>query len=148
MARKATNKDKFYVTNEGLLPQIYIYRDTGEVTDELGEMLQKIAANFAKQGKFNGYTWKDDMCSEAVLTCILYMHNFNPIKYKNPNPFAYFTSIVRNAFLNYIRKQKKHSEIKDWCYHNHELISVEKGDDFFKLAGIDYTEMKQNGNKK
>lgn len=38
------------------------------------------------------------------------MRNFNPDK--SNNPFAYITTIMSNAFIGYITKQKKHSQIK------------------------------------
>lgn len=115
--------------------------------DELGEMLQLIADNFAKKGNFHGYTWIDDMKAEAVFTILRYIHNFDPIRYEKPNPFAYFTSITKNAFLNYIRKQKKHSKIKDVCYNRGHLITETEGD-FFKTKAIDYTVIKEPDAKK
>jgi DNA-directed RNA polymerase specialized sigma24 family protein len=138
------NSKKNYVTNSQLMPYIFKYRETGTVPEELGAMLLKIAENYSNKGSFHGYTWKDDMVADAVFTCIRYIHNFDPIRYEDPNPFAYFTSIVRNAFLNYIRKQKKHSKIKDVCYNNCHLI--EKDKDFFETKGIDYTKLKDGGN--
>jgi len=135
---------KNYVKNEDLMPHIFYYRETGKVTEEFGEMLLKIAENYANKGNFHGYTWKQDMVMEAVYTCIRYMHNFDPIKKAKPNPFAYFTSIIRNAFLNYIAKQKKHSKIKDHCYNYHHLMNDEEcEDDYFRTKGIDYTVLKE-----
>ena len=133
---------KEYITNEQIMPLIFEYRATGIVSEELGKALLTIAENYANKGNFHGYTWKEDMVSEAVLTCIRYMHNFDPMRFSKPNPFAYFTSIIRNAFLNYIRRQKKHSAIKDWCYQNYDIMS-ENCDDFFTDKGIDYTVMKK-----
>ena len=139
------DKSKYYVTNQDLLPQIYMYRETGIVSEDFGRMLLMIATNFANKGSFHGYTWKQDMISESMLTCIKYMHNFDPIKYKRPNPFAYFTSIIKNSFLNYIRKQKKHSEIKDYCYNYYHLFNEQgTGDEcFYQQMGIDYTKLKE-----
>ena len=143
--RQKINRNN-YVTNTELMPYIFKYRETGVVSDELGEMLMKIADNFAKKGNFHGYTWIQDMKSEAVFTCIRYIHNFDPIRYKKPNPFAYFTSVTKNAFLNYIRKQKKHSKIKDVCYNRGHMIT-EECDNFFKTTAIDYTVIKPEDGK-
>jgi RNA polymerase sigma factor (sigma-70 family) len=136
---RSTSND--YITNEEMMPLILEYRRTGRCSEDLGKALLTIATNYANKGNFHGYTWKEDMISEAVLTCIKYMHNFDPMRFEKPNPFAYFTSIIRNAFLNYIRKQKKHSIIKDHCYNNYENLNDE---DFFVDKGIDYTALKDD----
>lgn len=139
-------KKNKYVTNKELLPYIFLYRETGIVSEKLGGMLLKIAQNFANKGSFHNYTWKEDMIAEAVYTCLRYIHNFDPIRFEKPNPFAYFTSIIKNAFLNYIHRQKKHSNIKDYCYNTFFLLDeVEDESDYGKTKGIDYTVLKKNG---
>jgi len=133
-----TNKSNYYVTNGELLPEIIKYKESGIMSEELGIMITDIAQNYSKKGSFFGYTWRDDMISEAILTCVKYLHNFNPDKQKTPNPFAYITIICHRAFVNYIKKQKRHSSIKDICYKNEYML--EKEDTYIK--GIDYTILK------
>jgi len=101
-------------------------------------MIFEIAKNFASKGSYSGYTWKEDMISESVLTCLKYMHNFDPNKQKYPNPFAYFTTIIYHSFLNYIKKQKKHSEIKDICYKKINLLEEDNYGDYYLIKAIDY----------
>ena len=139
-------KKNKYVTNRDLLPYIFLYRETGIVSETLGGMLLKIAQNFANKGSFYNYTWKEDMIAEAVYTCLRYIHNFDPIRFEKPNPFAYFTSIIKNSFLNYIHRQKKHSKIKEYCYNTFFLLNeFDDEDDFGKTKGIDYTVLKDDG---
>ena len=138
MEVKIIKKRKFYVKNKDLLIEIIKYKKTGIISEELGEMIFKIAKNYATKGNFSGYTYIQDMISEAVLTCLKYMHNFNPNKYKYPNPFAYFTTIIYHSFLNYIRKQKKHSEIKDICYKRIDLLEEDKYNDYYLIKAINY----------
>jgi hypothetical protein len=57
-----------------------------------------------------GNTYKDEMISDGIENCILYAHNFNPKKSKNP--FAYFTQIIYFAFIRRIGKEKKQLYIK------------------------------------
>ena len=133
----------YYVRNGELLPHIFEYRETGIVSEELGRLILKIASNYANKGSFYGYTWKEDMVGEAVLTVCKYLHNFDPFKQKRPNPFAYITSIVHNAFLGYIKKQKKHSVIKDVLYKNAHLIEGEEF--FYSQKAINYEGLKKNG---
>lgn len=130
----------YYVKNSELLPLISEFRDNGHMSEKLGELIMKIATNYANKGSFYAYTWKEDMVGEAVLTVVKYLHNFDPLKQQKPNPFAYITMIIHRSFLNYIRKQKKHSEIKDLCYKNAYKMDEET---FYYVKGINYQVLKE-----
>jgi DNA-directed RNA polymerase specialized sigma24 family protein len=139
-----------YVNNSSLLKEIRIYNATGERTEALGSMLLLIATRYAEKGSFAGYSWKDDMIGDAVLTCIKYMHNFDP-SIEGANPFAYFSKVVHNSFLNYISKQKKHSNIKDICYKNVEALTQDVCSyepQFFTVSAIDYQAIRGKKKKK
>ena len=116
-----------YVENDELYKEIVAYSkeyknykskiDDGDmnisrpsISPELGFMIREISENLAKKGNFAGYTWKDDMIQDGCLACVLYIHNYKP---EYPNAFGYVTSICARAFINHIKKQKKHSLIKD-----------------------------------
>ena len=141
-----------YVKNKDLLVEIRRYKETckwdnngkyiegtGIIHDELAKMIVVIAKNLSTKPNFSGYTWKDDMVSDAIFTCVKYIHNVK-IDEKNPNPFAYITTICYNSFVNYIRKQKKHSKIKDVCYNNSYKINLEE----FFCKGINYEKLKED----
>jgi DNA-directed RNA polymerase specialized sigma24 family protein len=132
---------KHYISNKDILPELAKYKETGDISERLGDSILIIARNYSNKGSFSSYTWREDMVSEAVLTCLRYMHNFDPTKSETPNPFAYFTTICHNSFINYIRKQKKHSKIKDICYKNHSMLD-EAG--YYSIKGIDYQLLKQD----
>ena len=138
-----------YINNKNLLKELRYFKKNNEKTERLGEMFLLLAKRYSDKGCFYGYTWKDDMIGEAVYTCIRYMHNFDP-EIENPNPFAYFSRIIHNSFLNYISKQKIHSTIKDLCYKNIDLIIPDNDDDDdrekFKITSIDYQQIR--GKKK
>jgi DNA-directed RNA polymerase specialized sigma24 family protein len=140
-----------YINNENLLKELKIYADEDIQTEELGRMFLLLAKRYSDRGNFAGYSWKDDMIGESVLTCLKYMHNFD-VNIENPNPFAYFSRIIHNSFLNYIAKQKTHSKIKDLCYKNLDFITPD-GDTsdektFFNTHGIDYQPIRGNKKKK
>jgi len=105
---------KNYVNNKDLLSEIKIYKDSGVMSEKLGEMILEIANNFSSRGSFAGYTWRDDLVADGVLTCVKYLKNFDHTK--SSNPFSYITQICYHAFLNYIKTQNKHSEIKASLY--------------------------------
>jgi DNA-directed RNA polymerase specialized sigma24 family protein len=126
-----------YVDNKELFSEIMDFKKTSEMSERLGEMLLSVADNFVTKGSFSGYTWKDDMVAEAVLTCVKYLKNFNP--QKTENAFAYVTQICRNSFITFIKKQNKHYEVKD------QLCSaIERRDEtlFESENGLDYTLLK------
>ena len=136
----------YYVRNKDLVPEILkMNENEGLISEELGKMLLLIAKNLSNKGNFINYTWKDDMIQEAVLTCCRYLKNFD-LK-KSNNPFAYITTICNHAFVNYINKQKKHSEIKDKCFHNREFITEDETLTYSHKA-IDYTFMSTETKKK
>lgn len=140
-----------YINNENLLREIKIFKETEQKTEELGRMFLLLAKKYSDKGSFAGYSWKDDMICEAVLTCLRYMHNFD-VTVEKPNPFAYFSRIIHNSFLNYIAKQKKHSKIKDICYKNLDFITPEENSDnewtYFDVCGINYQPIRGNKKKK
>lgn len=80
------------------------------IPEYIGECLLKIATRLSHKANFAQYTFKDDMISDAVENCIMYMHNFDPEK--SSNPFAYFTQITHFAFIRRIEREKKQSYIK------------------------------------
>jgi DNA-directed RNA polymerase specialized sigma24 family protein len=80
------------------------------IPEYVGECLLKIATRLSHKANFAQYTFREDMISDAVENCILYMHNFDPAK--SSNPFAYFTQITHFAFIRRIEREKKQSYIK------------------------------------
>lgn len=122
-----------YINNEDLLNEILDFKKNGKMSEELGKMILSIAKNYSTLGNFAGYTWTDDMIGEAVLTCVKYLSNFAPKKYKTPNPFAYITTICKNSFITYIKNQNKHSKIKDDLYHNYSNVTNYDSSDYTKF---------------
>ena len=80
------------------------------VNNYIGECFWKIAENLSHKSNFLNYPFRDDMIGDAIENCIMYAHNFNPDKSKNP--FSYFTQITYYAFIRRIQKEKKQSYIK------------------------------------
>lgn len=118
MARRATRN---YVNNKDLLEALIEYQkqckeaeDAGDelprVPDYVGTCIFQIATRLATKPNFSGYSYKDDMISDGIENCLLYINNFNPEK--SQNPFAYFTQIIWYAFLRRIAKEKKQMYIR------------------------------------
>jgi hypothetical protein len=61
-----------------------------------------------KRGDFiyvTGNTFKDEMISDAIENCLIYINNFDPKK--GNNPFAYYTQIAWYAFVRRINRERK-----------------------------------------
>lgn len=80
------------------------------ITEYIGGCFLKIAEHLSYKPNFINYPYRDEMVGDGIENCIMYAHNFNPEKSKNP--FSYFTQIVYYAFLRRIEKEKKQSYIK------------------------------------
>ena len=72
----------------------------------VGECIMKISTHLAYRPNFSNYTFREEMISDGIENCLLYLHNFNPVK--SQNPFAYFTQIIFFAFVRRIQKEKKY----------------------------------------
>jgi DNA-directed RNA polymerase specialized sigma24 family protein len=124
---KAKSKKEHYVNNKEFLEALIEYRktcndaeaqgnDKPPVTRYIGECFLKIAQHLSYRPNFINYTYKHDMISDGIENCLMYLHNFNPEKSKNP--FAYFTQIIYYAFLRRIQKEKKQTELKQKLIQN------------------------------
>ena len=88
--------------------------DCGEknppVCTYIAECFIKISEHLSYRPNFMNYPFREDMVGDGIENCILYAHNFDEKKSKNP--FSYFTQIIYYAFLRRIEKEKKQAYIK------------------------------------
>lgn len=92
------NKDgKEYVSNPALLKQIIISREKDELTGDAIQMLMLMVENISSKKRYPSQEEKEDCQQQAILDCLLYWRSFDPSKSDNPNPFAYFTSLITNG---------------------------------------------------
>lgn len=105
------NNNQFYVEPKEFDEQIMLYYKTGDITDALAHMINKIAHKLSYAPNFINYTYRDEMVGDAIVRMMKaliakkYTHN------KGSNPFSYFTKIAFNAFRNRIKKEKYTHEI-------------------------------------
>lgn len=111
-------------------------KDWPPVPAYVGRCIMQLIDNYGRKGNWRGYTYLDDMKSEATLTCCKYMANFN--LERSSNAFAYFTQLIHNSFLFVLSKEKQYAEIKnnsvseanvDNDYNNIVLWSQEDADE-------------------
>lgn len=80
------------------------------VTEYIGECFLKIAEHLSHKPNFINYAYREEMVGDGIENCLMYAHNFDPDKSKNP--FSYFTQIIYYAFLRRIEKEKKQAYVK------------------------------------
>jgi hypothetical protein len=80
------------------------------ITNYIGECFMNIAEHLSRKANFMNYPYREEMVSDGIENCVMYAHNFDPEKSKNP--FSYFTQIIYYAFLRRIEKEKKQAYIK------------------------------------
>ena len=116
-----TDKTNHYIDNDVFFQEMIEWKtkvieaeDSGDprppVTNYIGECFLKISEKLANRPNFMNYPYREEMISDGVENCLMYAHNFNPEKSKNP--FSYFTQMSYYAFLRRIEKEKKQSYIK------------------------------------
>jgi len=151
--KRAKNPDtpeatsKYYITNGKMLPEVISSKAEGQISDELAKMLMMLTRKYAQRPCFSGYTYKEDMISEALANLCQNALKFNPEK--SSNPFAFYTSCINNSFLQFLNVEKKHRRIRDQL-----LVDVGENPSFnFQDEAkhhqdteyhVDFTELKTN----
>jgi len=106
-----------YINNKsfhGLLKE-YRLTKSKKTYEQIGKSFLLIAKNLLNKSNFTNYTpdRKDEMISDAVYYMCRYVDKFDV---ERINPFAYFTMIAKNAFLqsinDYSRKDSMFTSIE------------------------------------
>lgn len=101
-----------YVDNEKLHNAIVEWLDKrkedpeARMTDYIGHSIQLIADGLSYAYNFKNYTqtWKEEMVGDAIINCVKYLSNYDPVKYNNPH--AYITMCCYSAMQQRIKKEK------------------------------------------
>lgn len=98
--------------------------------------ITQIIHRLGTSGQFSGYSFLEEMKGDALVACYAALHGkkYNPY-IENPNPFAYFTQIAWNAFINVINNEKKQSYIKHKSLMHHQQDMQLQGED---IEGASY----------
>tara|TARA_R110000744_G_C19358930_1_gene561224 strand:- start:1490 stop:2074 length:585 start_codon:yes stop_codon:yes gene_type:complete len=113
--------------------------DKPPITDYIGECFLNIAEHLSYRPNFINYPYREEMVGDGIENCLMYAHNFNPEKSKNP--FSYFTQIIYYAFLRRIEKEKKQNYIK------YKLLENASGSTINKWYRENYFEKKDDNNE-
>jgi hypothetical protein len=103
---------------------------TPKIPDTIGLQLLTLSTNMAKRREFSGYTYKEDMIQEGVISCLKCIKNFDhTLGY---SAFSYFSQVVYFRFVQIIKKENKQSMIKGKILENYHfddfILDGENGD--------------------
>lgn len=122
-------KTEFYVDPRELKEELVNYYKTDNCTRHLGDMIHKIAHGLSYSSNFINYTYRDEMVGDALVKMYTAVTNKKFDIESEHNPFSYFTTIAFHAFINRIKKEKKHaetlSEYKEKVYEEEMLGSTD-----------------------
>jgi hypothetical protein len=86
-------------------------KDHGSMTAKLAHMFIKLCERYATRSNWRGYTYNDEMRSQALLQLSQIGLQFD--ESKSENPFAYYTAAVTNSFTRVLNLEKKSQNIRD-----------------------------------
>lgn len=86
-------------------------REHGAMTNKLATMFMKLCERYATRSNWRGYTYNDEMCSQALLQLSQIGLQFD--ESKSQNPFAYYTAAITNSFTRVLNIEKKNQNLRD-----------------------------------
>lgn len=122
--KKPAEKEKYYVNPHEFDEEIVKYYDSGIMSDNLAQMVSKIAHKLSYAPNFINYTYREEMVGDGIIRMFKALTTKKYDRVKGTNPFSYFTRIAFNAFRNRIKKEKHLRETHE-KYQNELLLFSE-----------------------
>lgn len=98
-------------------------KERPKLPEAVGEAIYDMAEALGKRYNFQGYSYLDEMKSDAILHCVKYIHNFNPAKKSEKkgkvSAFGYINMIIWRSFTHRIDEEKREQYLK---YKSFELM--------------------------
>lgn len=86
-------------------------QEHGKITNRLALMFMKLVERYSQRGNWRGYSYIDEMRSQALLQLSVMGLKFNEAR--SDNPFAYYSVMVGNAFTHVLNLEKRTQSIRD-----------------------------------
>ena len=83
----------------------------GKITNSLALMFMKLCERYGTRANWRGYTYNDEMQSQALMQLSQIGLQFD--ESKSENPFAYYTAAITNSFTRILNLEKKNQAIRD-----------------------------------
>jgi len=95
----------------------YFSLDHGGMTNTLAKMYMVMCERYGSKWNWRGYTYNDEMKSQALLQLSQVGLQFD--ESKSDNPFAYYTATITNSFTRILNIEKKNQNIRDDMLESH-----------------------------
>ena len=86
-------------------------QEHGKISNRLALMFMKLVERYSQRANWRGYTYVDEMRSQALLQLSAVGLQFD--ESRSDNPFAYYTVTVSNAFTRILNLEKRCQNIRD-----------------------------------
>jgi hypothetical protein len=96
---------------QGDLVKGHFCKDHGTMTRTLANMFMKLCERYATRSNWRGYTYNDEMRSQALLQLSQIGLQFD--ESKSQNPFAYYTAAITNSFTRVLNIEKRNQNLRD-----------------------------------
>ena len=103
-----------YIDRDQLHQLMRDYKDTGKISEQLGQMFMTMTDHILGHSNFRNYTAdiKEEMKSHALLLLVKYSHNCDAYQRDARQTFNYITTIVMNACKQVLQKYYKQQNLK------------------------------------
>ena len=103
-----------YIDCNELHSEMKAYKDTGVISERLGQLFITITDHILGHSNFRNYTQavREEMKSYALLLLIKYSHNCDAYERDARQTFNYITTITMNAFKQVLQKYYKNLNLK------------------------------------
>jgi hypothetical protein len=98
---------------QGGLQNGHFSNSHGKMSNKLALMFMKLVERYGHRGNWRGYTYIDEMKSQALLQLSQIGLQFDESRSDTPNPFAYYTAAITNSFTRVLNIEKRNQNIRD-----------------------------------
>ena len=103
-----------YIDRDQLHQLMRDYKDTGKISEQLGQMFMIMTDHILGHSNFRNYTVdiKEEMKSHALMLLVKYSHNCDAYQRDARQTFNYITTIIFNACKQVLQKYYKQQNLK------------------------------------
>ena len=103
-----------YINRTELHNEMKAYKDTGVISERLGQLFITMTDHILGHSNFRNYTadLKEEMRSHALMLLVKYSHNCDAYQRDARQTFNYITTIVMNACKQVLQKYYKQQNLK------------------------------------
>ena len=103
-----------YIDRNELHSEMKAYKDTGVISERLGQFFITMTYHILGHSNFRNYTQdvREEMKSHALLLLVKHSHNCDAYQRDARQVFNYLSTVIFNAFKQTLQKYYKHMNLK------------------------------------